>query len=47
LPNPISRSADETGGTMEALTRAGFARLERLANVGSSAVVQAHSDGLE
>lgn len=41
LPNPISRSADEIGGTRHALTRAGFDRVERLASVGSSAVLEA------
>ncbi|HEV2441942.1 MAG TPA: class I SAM-dependent methyltransferase [Steroidobacteraceae bacterium] len=43
LPNPISRSADEVGGTMEALERAGFERPERLADVGSSAVLKAQT----
>jgi ubiquinone/menaquinone biosynthesis C-methylase UbiE len=41
LPNPISRSADEIGGTTAALKRAGFEQAERLANVGSSAVLAA------
>ena len=39
LPNPISRSADEIAGAIEALQRAGFDRPERLASVGSSAVI--------
>lgn len=45
LPNAISRSADEFGGAMEALRRAGFGRVDRLENVGSSAVLEAGADG--
>lgn len=41
LPNPISRSGDEVGGTMAALRSAGFEGTARLANVGSSAVLLA------
>ena len=43
LPNAISRSADELGGVIQALVRAGFGRVERLDNVGSSAVLGASS----
>ena len=51
LPRVISRvygnrrSVDEIGGTREALRRAGFERVERLSNVGSSAVLDARSTG--
>lgn len=41
LPNAISRSPDEVGGTMAALNQAGFGCVTRLENVGSSAVLQA------
>ena len=41
LPNAISRSADELGGAIRALVGAGFGRVERMANVGSSAVLGA------
>jgi ubiquinone/menaquinone biosynthesis C-methylase UbiE len=47
LPNPISRSIDEIGGATEALRRAGFEHIERLSNVGSSAVLDVSPDGLE
>jgi ubiquinone/menaquinone biosynthesis C-methylase UbiE len=41
LPNPISRSADEVADTLEALTRAGYVRVTRHPDVGSSAVLTA------
>jgi hypothetical protein len=41
LSNPISRSPDEIGGTRRALHRAGFKRIERHSDVGTSAVFTA------
>lgn len=41
LPNAISRSTDELGGAIQALLRVGFGRVERMDNVGSSAVLAA------
>ncbi len=47
LPNSISRSADEIGGTLAALQGGGLDRVKRLPNVGSSAVLEGYAGGLK
>lgn len=45
LPNALSRSADEIGGLIEALQRAGFSTITRHSDVGTSAVLTAGGSG--
>ena len=47
LPNPISRSADEVAGAMQALMGAGFDRIQRLPDLGVSAVLDARRGEVE